>query len=81
MEKEIAEGNFIESAEFSSNLYGTSKKAVMDVSSSGRICVLDIDMQVGALRPVHTGNCITIRSRSNLNAVHIARWFRSRSVG
>ena len=46
MEKEIAEGKFIESAEFSSNLYGTSKKAVSDVCTSGRICVLDIDMQV-----------------------------------
>lgn len=47
MEKEIAEGKFIESAEFSSNMYGTSKKAVSDVCISGRICVLDIDMQVG----------------------------------
>ncbi|XP_062519185.1 guanylate kinase-like isoform X2 [Corticium candelabrum] len=60
MEKEIAEGNFIESAEFSSNLYGTSKKAVMDVSSSGRICVLDIDMQ--GVRSV---------KQTDLNAVYV----------
>jgi guanylate kinase len=45
MERDIAEGKFIESAEFSSNLYGTSKKAVSDVCTSGQICVLDIDMQ------------------------------------
>ena len=41
----IANSEFIESAEFSGNLYGTSKKAVEDVISSGRLCVLDIDVQ------------------------------------
>ena len=46
MEAEIADGKFIESAVFSSNMYGTSKRAVADVLQAGRICVLDIDMQV-----------------------------------
>ena len=36
---------FIENAEFSGNLYGTSKSAVEDVLNSGRICILDIDVQ------------------------------------
>ncbi|XP_065834639.1 guanylate kinase-like isoform X2 [Oscarella lobularis] len=45
MEAEIADGKFIESAVFSSNMYGTSKRAVADVLQAGRICVLDIDMQ------------------------------------
>lgn len=45
MVKAIAADEFIEHAEFSGNLYGTSKKAVEDVGRTGRICVLDIDMQ------------------------------------
>jgi guanylate kinase len=45
MLKSISMNDFIENAEFSGNLYGTSKKAVEDVISSGRICVLDIDVQ------------------------------------
>eukprot|EP00053_Salpingoeca_punica_P010872 m.97181 g.97181 ORF g.97181 m.97181 type:complete len:277 (+) comp15517_c0_seq1:1166-1996(+) len=43
MQKMIAEGAFIETAEFSGNLYGTSKKAVKDVCAKGRICILDIE--------------------------------------
>lgn len=45
MLKAIQNNEFIEHAEFSGNLYGTSKKAVQDVLNSGRICVLDIDVQ------------------------------------
>jgi guanylate kinase len=60
MEKMIANGDFLETTEFSSNLYGTrlinksfppmyiflfSKKAVEDVAQTGRICVLDVDKQ------------------------------------
>ncbi|KAJ1929486.1 hypothetical protein IWQ60_001098 [Tieghemiomyces parasiticus] len=41
----IANGEFIESAEFSGNMYGTSIKAVRDVQKTGKICMLDIDMQ------------------------------------
>lgn len=45
MEKAIKEGKFIESATFSGNLYGTSKKSVDTVTQEGKVCVLDIDVQ------------------------------------
>ncbi|CAG8601709.1 3832_t:CDS:2 [Ambispora gerdemannii] len=40
----INENAFIEHAEFSGNLYGTSVKAVRDVEDSGKICILDIEL-------------------------------------
>ncbi|XP_042525457.1 guanylate kinase isoform X2 [Dipodomys spectabilis] len=45
MQRDIAAGNFIEHAEFSGNLYGTSKAAVQAVQAVNRICVLDVDLQ------------------------------------
>jgi guanylate kinase len=45
MKEGIANNEFLEHAEFSGNMYGTSKKAVEAVLSSGRICALDIDLQ------------------------------------
>jgi guanylate kinase len=39
-------GAFIEHAQFSGNYYGTSVKAVKDVAAQGRICILDIEMEV-----------------------------------
>jgi len=45
MEKMISNREFLEITEFSSNLYGTSKKAVEDVAKTGRICVLDVDKE------------------------------------
>ncbi|RKP09919.1 guanylate kinase/L-type calcium channel beta subunit [Thamnocephalis sphaerospora] len=45
MVKEVADGKFIESAEFSGNMYGTSIAAVDAVTASGRQCILDIDLQ------------------------------------
>ncbi|XP_005912641.1 guanylate kinase isoform X6 [Haplochromis burtoni] len=45
MQAGIGNGDFIESAEFSGNLYGTSKAAVQEVQSKNLICLLDIDMQ------------------------------------
>lgn len=56
MIKAIEDNKFIESAEFSGNLYGistiqykmiilgTSIKAVEDVLNTGKICLLDIDV-------------------------------------
>ncbi|KAI8597146.1 P-loop containing nucleoside triphosphate hydrolase protein, partial [Dissophora ornata] len=41
----VARGEFIENAEFSGNLYGTTVQAVKNVGDLGRICILDIDMQ------------------------------------
>lgn len=45
MQKSIDAGDFIESAVYNQNLYGTSKKAVQDVLDAGKVCLLDIDMQ------------------------------------
>ena len=44
--KLVDEGGFIEHARFGGNYYGTSVKAVRDVAERGRICVLDIEMEV-----------------------------------
>ncbi|XP_047525538.1 guanylate kinase isoform X1 [Pieris napi] len=41
----VGKGEFIETAVFSGNMYGTSKKAVEDVRRTGRICVLDIEIE------------------------------------
>lgn len=45
MQAGIDNGEFIENAEFSGNLYGTSKAAVQAVQAKNLICILDIDMQ------------------------------------
>ncbi|XP_075341519.1 guanylate kinase 1b [Odontesthes bonariensis] len=41
----IEKGEFIENAEFSGNMYGTSKAAVEDVQAQNLICILDVDIQ------------------------------------
>ena len=45
MEKMIARGEFIEYAHVHTNIYGTSIAAVEAVSSAGKSCLLDIDVQ------------------------------------
>lgn len=45
MQTGIDNGEFIEYAEFSGNMYGTSKAAVQAVQARNLICILDIDMQ------------------------------------
>lgn len=45
MQAGIDNGEFIENAEFSGNMYGTSKAAVQAVQAKNLICILDIDMQ------------------------------------
>ena len=37
-------GDFIESAEFSGNMYATSKQAIKEVQDEGKICILDLEM-------------------------------------
>lgn len=49
----VARKEFIEHAEFSGNLYGTTVNAVKSVGDQGKICILDIDMQVSALQHSH----------------------------
>ena len=41
----LTNDEFLENEEFSGNIYGTSKKSVEHVLSSGRICALDVDIQ------------------------------------
>lgn len=45
MRERIVDGAFIEHAEVHGNIYGTSFDAVESVVESGRICLLDIDVQ------------------------------------
>ncbi|XP_041100619.1 guanylate kinase isoform X3 [Polyodon spathula] len=45
MQQGIGAGDFIENAEFSGNMYGTSKASVQDVQAKNLICILDVDMQ------------------------------------
>ena len=46
----VNENGFIEHAQFGGNHYGTSVKAVKDVAEKGRICVLDIEMEVSSFQ-------------------------------
>ena len=42
----LDQGGFVEHAEFSGNLYGTSKQAIATIVESGKRCILDIEVQV-----------------------------------
>ncbi|KAK2898414.1 hypothetical protein Q8A67_009832 [Cirrhinus molitorella] len=45
MQEGIDKGEFIENAEFSGNMYGTSKSSIEDVQAQNLICILDVDIQ------------------------------------
>uniref|UniRef100_A0A1A9WFT9 guanylate kinase n=1 Tax=Glossina brevipalpis TaxID=37001 RepID=A0A1A9WFT9_9MUSC len=45
MKKMIGNGEFIESATFSGNIYGTSKEAIRKIQIAGKVCILDIEPQ------------------------------------
>ncbi|ORX68412.1 putative guanylate kinase [Linderina pennispora] len=45
----VNNNEFIEHAEFSGNMYGTTIQSVKDVATSGKTCILDIDTQGVAL--------------------------------
>ncbi|VDD94203.1 unnamed protein product [Enterobius vermicularis] len=40
----IEKGEFLEYATFGGNLYGTSRKAVEDVQKTGKVCILDVEL-------------------------------------
>ncbi|GFY49856.1 guanylate kinase [Trichonephila inaurata madagascariensis] len=44
MEEAIANDEFLEHAEFSGNIYGTSKNAVKQIQNNGKLCILDVEM-------------------------------------
>ena len=58
--KLVENGHFVEHAQFGSNLYGTSVKAVKDVAEQGRVCILDIEMEV---RQTKTYSVSTMRRK------------------
>lgn len=43
----IEEKAFVENAKFGGNRYGTSKRTIGELTASGRVVVLDIEMEVG----------------------------------
>ncbi|XP_057213196.1 guanylate kinase 1b isoform X2 [Triplophysa rosa] len=45
MREGIDNSDFIENAEFSGNMYGTSKSSIEDVQAQNLICILDVDIQ------------------------------------
>lgn len=45
MSSDVSNGLFLEHADVHGNMYGTSLRAVADVGSTGKMCVLDIDVQ------------------------------------
>lgn len=45
MQTAIENGDFIENAVFSGNMYGTSKRSIQNVQSQGKVCVLDIEIE------------------------------------
>uniref|UniRef100_A0A0A9YK07 guanylate kinase n=1 Tax=Lygus hesperus TaxID=30085 RepID=A0A0A9YK07_LYGHE len=59
--KGVDNGEFLETASFSGNMYGTSYSSVKNVISSGKICILDIEMQ----------GVIQVKQRQDLNPVTV----------
>lgn len=45
MQGRILDGHFLEYADVHGNMYGTSLEAVASVATTGKMCVLDIDVQ------------------------------------
>jgi guanylate kinase len=54
MEADIQRGLFLEHARVHKNVYGTSFAAVQQVVRAGKLCILDIDVQVSLLSLTHT---------------------------
>ncbi|CAH8592321.1 unnamed protein product [Heterobilharzia americana] len=66
--REISLGKFLEHAEFAGNIYGTSTSAVKSVLDSGRICILDVELEgvksIRAVQPPLNAQYILIRPPS-----------------
>lgn len=60
MEKDIENNKFIETNFYNGNYYGTSYQSVLDVTSRGKICILEIDVN----------GCETIR-KNGLDAHYV----------
>ena len=46
MQQSIEDGKFVEYADVHGNLYGTSFDSVQAIREAGKVCILDIDVQV-----------------------------------
>lgn len=57
-ERMIAQGGFVEHAQFGGNRYGTSRKMIEEVGREGKIVVLDIEMEVG----LRSSSCLSLAS-------------------
>ena len=51
----VEKKGFVEHAQFGGNYYGTSIKAVEDIAEKGRVCILDIEMEVCMLKVAGVG--------------------------
>ena len=59
MNRMIKNNEFIEHTEFSGNMYGTSKRAIQDALKTGKLCILEVDIEgvkalnnISELKPV-----------------------------
>lgn len=48
MEADIRAGRYLEHGEYEGNLYGTRIDSIRGVVASGKVCVLDVNPQVGS---------------------------------
>jgi guanylate kinase len=62
-EKLIDEGKFVEHAKFGGNRYGTSKMTISDLTASGKVVVLDIEMEVREILILHQVDSCGLRNR------------------
>lgn len=72
-EKMINENAFIENAKFGDNRYGTSKMTIENLTKSGRVVVLDIEMEVCSpnyellLGDIANGSVCRVLSKSRIH--------------
>lgn len=48
MEADIKAGRYLEHGEYDGNLYGTKIDSIHEVAEAGRLCILDVHLQVGS---------------------------------
>lgn len=51
MEVDIKAGRYLEHGEYEGNLYGTKIDSIHEVVDAGKMCILDVNPQAGALFP------------------------------
>lgn len=74
MEEDIAAGRFLEHAKVNGNLYGTSLGAVQDVLDEGKVCILDINVQVKGYPPPSAAAVNFSASTGRFASRWLGRW-------